>query len=83
MKDLAIVVDRRCCNQKKVPINDFQEKIQNKLSMYEVKFTYYNSSTDAFCTQGHTKIDFINTSKEEQLNVENSINTIFNALANI
>jgi len=80
MEGLKIAVDRRCCNEKNVSMDDFQEKIQNKLSEYKIKFTYADSPRDAYCTCGHTVISFVNASKEEIENVTNNINAIFKEL---
>jgi len=83
LKDLEIVIDRRCCSEKKVSVDDFQEKIQNQLSVYKIKFAYDNSPVDAFCEYGYTMIGFVNASEEEQSNVTNNINKIFNELIKI
>ncbi len=80
MRNLEIIVDKRCCNEKKVSIDEFQKKIQSELSQYKIKFAYDNSPSDAFCNHGYTRIDFINTSQEEQLNVTDIINNIFNEI---
>jgi len=83
MKYLEIVIDRQCCNEKEISIDNFQKKIQNKLSEYKIKFAYDNSPSDAFCNYGYTQIGFLNASKEEQYSVTETINSIFNELQQI
>ena len=83
MKELEIAIDRRCCNEKKVSINIFEKKIQQKLYSYKIDFTYSESPIDAFCEYGHTIINFVNISKEEQDSIVNNINQIFNELIEV
>jgi len=81
MKTLTIVIDIRCCNEKKVVLADFENSLKKNFSKYDVKFIHENSSLDVICEQGHKMVDFENTSDEEQKQIVTKIEQTFYELS--
>ena len=79
MKTLKITIDTRCCNEKRISIEEFQKKIYNELQQYEIEFSYNKSPLDSFCECGHINIGFVNIQKKEQDNIIKILENIYNS----
>ena len=82
MTSLTIVIDKKCCKEKKVYIDDFEENLRDRLPMYTIQFRYDCSPEDAFCEYGYTMFELVNPSEGENLRVRSIIDEVFNNLVN-
>ena len=80
MTNLTIVVDLRCCNEKGISIDGFQNKLKNNLSQFNIKFQVEESASDVICTKGYIMFEIENPSKKDTINVGKVIEDVFNNL---
>ena len=83
MTSLTIVIDKKCCKEKKVCIDNFEKNLIDRLSTYTVQFRYDCSPEDAFCEYGYTMLELANPSEGESLRVKSIIDEVFNNLERI
>lgn len=83
MKTLTIVIDIRCCNEKKVVLSDFENSLKRNFSEYDINFIHDSSSLDVICTQGYKVVELQNSSSKEQKQVETKLEQIFYELSEV
>ena len=79
MKTLKITIDTRCCDEKRISVEEFQKKIHNELQQYKIEFLYSKSPLDSFCECGHINIGFVNIQKKEQDNIIKILENIYSS----
>ena len=83
MKNLMIIIDIKCCNEKKVILKDFEKSLKKNLSEYNIEFIHENSDLDVICTQGYKMVEFENSSSEEQKHVIEKLEQVFYELSEV
>jgi hypothetical protein len=79
VKTLKITIDTRCCDEKRISVEEFQKKIHNELQQYKIEFLYSKSPLDSFCECGHINIGFVNIQKKEQDNIIKILENIYSS----
>jgi len=80
MRKLYIAIDSRCCNEKKVCIENFKNTLKNVFLQYDIQYSIKDSDSDIICTSGHYMFEIENPIHDEESNIQGIIKKTFDEL---
>lgn len=83
MRRLYIAIDSRCCNEKKVCIEDFQNALKKRFFQYDVQYGIKDSDSDVICTNGHYMFEIENPIGDEESSIPEIIKKTFDKLVHL
>ena len=82
-RTLKIIIDLRCCNEKNIIVDDFQNDLKNEFSNYNTTFSLDKSPIDVICTQGYLMIDVENSTDKEINDITKTIEKTFHTMERV